>query len=53
MSGKTEEISCFGHGDVLESGRVIWDRTNPQGESRLFVQEEGSTDDAQRHGYRA
>ncbi len=52
-SGKAEEVSCFGCGDVLELGQMIENGTNPQRESQLLVQVEGTANNAQHRGNRA
>ncbi len=53
MSGKAEEVGCFGQCDVLGLGWMIWNVATPQRESRRLVQEEGMANDVQRHGNRA
>ncbi len=52
-SGQIEEVSHFGHGDVLGLGRMIWNGTNSQRESRFLVQEEGMANNVKRCGNRA
>ncbi len=47
LGGKSEEGGCFSGGDVLEVGQLFGYGTNPQGESRLLVEAEGMTNDAQ------
>ncbi len=51
--GQAEEVSHFSCSDVLESGRMVWYWANPQGESRLLVQEEGSSGYVQHGNYGA